>query len=269
MKHISEWKATKINSDSNGDKFFVNPLGVSPSSFYITLEALRVTNTYQSYLKGHLVDLGCGNVPYYEWYKDKVEQITCIDWKDTSHSQKHIDIFCNLNESLPLQDNSVDCIFTTSVLEHICEPKNLFKEMARILTENGYLILTVPFFYYLHEEPYDFFRYTPHGLKYLGEQSGLSIIESNHYGSAIGVLVDITAKVCYSLLSATTSVISKYTSTRIASFTQKIGAMLLIWFQKVMFWLLKQKLILLLLTKLSLSTRIALGYTVVFTKKSK
>jgi len=267
MKQSHEWKASKINS--NGEKFFVNPLGVSPSSLYITLEAFRVVNTYQSYLKGHLVDLGCGNVPYYEWYKEKVDQITCIDWKDTNHSQKYIDIFCDLNESLPLPDNCVDCVFTTSVLEHICEPKILFKEMARILAENRNLILTVPFFYHLHEEPYDFFRYTPHGLKYLGEQSGLSIIESNHYGSALGVLVDITAKVCYSALTATTSVVGKYTSNRIASFPKKIGDMLLILFQQVMFWLLKQKLILLLLTKLRLSPRIALGYTVVFTKKSK
>jgi hypothetical protein len=78
MKNISEWQPTKIKLD--GDKFYVTPDGVAPGSFYITMEAFQALDACKPYLKGHLVDLGCGNVPYFEWYKERVTEITCVDW---------------------------------------------------------------------------------------------------------------------------------------------------------------------------------------------
>lgn len=263
MKNILEWKPSKIIC--RDEKFYVNSYGVSPSSIYITKEAFRVTDSYKIYLKGHLVDLGCGNVPYYQWYKDRVDNITCIDWEDTTHSQNYVDIFCDLNNNLALESNSVDTIFTTSVLEHICEPKNLIQEMARILKKDGYIILTVPFFYHLHEQPYDFFRYTPYGIRYLAETSGLSVVESNHYGSAFGVLVDITAKIFHVFISVTGNMINGYVGRVIV----KLLVFPLIYFQLVMFWILRQKSVLYVLKKMSLSSTIALGYSFVLTKKDK
>ena len=176
LKNQSEWKPTKIKYRRG--RFRVNPFKLGPGSYYITLEAFRVLNTFRSYLHGHLVDMGCGNVPYYEWYKDRVEKITCMDWPTSLHKSKHINIFADLNQDLPLAASSVDCILLSSVLEHISNPEMLLKEISRILKKDGYLILSVPFFYHLHEEPNDFFRYTEFGLKKLSREAGIWFINS-------------------------------------------------------------------------------------------
>lgn len=42
---------------------------------------------------------------------------------------------------------------------------------------DGRLLVTVPFVCELHEEPYDFYRYTSHGLRYLLEGAGFTGIE--------------------------------------------------------------------------------------------
>jgi hypothetical protein len=49
--------------------------------------------------------------------------------------------------------------------------------MNRILSPGGIVILTVPFFWQIHEPPRDFYRYTKFGLKHLFEKGGFDIIE--------------------------------------------------------------------------------------------
>lgn len=90
MKNTSEWKPTRIKYHKG--KFVVNSAEVAPSSLYTMLEAFRVLDLTKSYLRGHLLDLGCGKVPYYEWYKNCVQEITCMDWSNSLHDSKYIDI---------------------------------------------------------------------------------------------------------------------------------------------------------------------------------
>ena len=259
MKNLSEWKATKIQLRDG--EFFVNPSGMASGSLYITLEAFRVINSCKPYLHGHLVDLGCGNVPYYEWYKDRVDKITCVDWQGSLHAAKHIDLFADLNKALPLEDNSVNCVFSTSVLEHISEPQIFFQEIKRILATDGYLILSVPFMYHLHEEPFDYYRYTSHGLKHLGEKAGLKMVDIKHYGSALGVLVDVSSKTVEVILHFICKFLPKY----IAALVQRLVNRLLRLFQQICYSILKHKSILEFLEKSGLANRIPQGYIAVFT----
>jgi SAM-dependent methyltransferase len=260
MKNISEWKPTKIKLENN--KFYVNVAGIASGSLYITMEAFHALDSCKSYLRGHLVDLGCGNVPYFEWYKEQVEEITCVDWPGTLHSAKHIDVFADLNQALPLTSESVDCVLLTSVLEHISEPQILLKEIRRILKKDGHLVLSVPFLYHLHEEPFDYYRYTPHGLKYLAKETGLEIIKVEHYGSAFGVLVDISSKIVQSMINTISSLFPKYLSI----FWQKLGNKILRWYQKICFVILQQKPLKRIIERLNMSHKLASGYIVICTR---
>lgn len=257
MKNLQVWQPSKIYF-SRG-KIRVNPNGVAASSFYITLEMLRKLQSCHVYLKGHLVDLGCGNVPFYLWYKDYVQQVTCIDWPSTMHRQSHIDIFADLNQELPLASDSVNCVLLTSVLEHIHNPSLLLGEIERILTQDGYLILSVPFFYHLHEQPFDYFRYTSHGLKFLAEQNGFEIVKLDHYGSAFGVLVDVSAKIVDVMLRSIFKVFPK----PVAVALRNCEAFVLIQSQRLLFAVLTQKYVLQIIKRLKLSNRILLGYILV------
>jgi SAM-dependent methyltransferase len=50
----------------------------------------------------------------------------------------------------------------------------MIRECKRILRPNGFLILSGPFFWPLHEEPHDFFRFTKYGFEQLLSDAGFS-----------------------------------------------------------------------------------------------
>jgi hypothetical protein len=60
--------------------------------------------------------------------------------------------------------------------------------MARVLNADGRLILSAPFQFRLHEEPHDYFRYSPHGLRTLCNDAGLELVEVHPMGSLWSVI---------------------------------------------------------------------------------
>ena len=83
----------------------------------------------------------------------------------------------NLNEKIKLPDDYADTIVSLSVMEHLCEPQIFLNESYRILKDGGIMILQVPWMWWIHELPHDYFRYTPYGLKYMFEKAGYKDIQ--------------------------------------------------------------------------------------------
>jgi len=54
------------------------------------------------FVKGKLLDLGCGKVPLYIAYKNYITDNICVDWENTLHRNPHIDHYCDLTKALPL-----------------------------------------------------------------------------------------------------------------------------------------------------------------------
>jgi len=146
------------------------------------------------YARGRLVDLGCGQVPLFEAYRDHVASVVCVDWERTFHSTEHVDVYCDLGATLPFEDEQFDTILLSDVLEHIPGPERLWAEMSRILSRGGHLIMNVPFCYWLHEEPHDYYRYTEFALRRFVEDSGLELVLLRPIGGTPEVLADILAK---------------------------------------------------------------------------
>lgn len=157
----------------------------------------RVARCYDANLRRHargrLVDLGCGTVPLYHAYSDPVTGVTCVDIGGTSHA-RHLDVECDLNEPLPFPDASFDTIVLSDVLEHIARPELLWSEMARILAPAGELLMNVPFYYWIHAGPHDYYRYTEFALRRFVESAGLELVQLDVIGGAPEVLADIVAK---------------------------------------------------------------------------
>jgi SAM-dependent methyltransferase len=157
----------------------------------------RVARCYDEQLsehaRGRLVDLGCGTVPLYRAYADLVTDVTCVDIGGTTHA-RHLDVEHDLNEPLPFGEASFDTIVLSDVLEHIARPELLWAEMARILAPGGEILMNVPFYYWIHAGPYDFYRYTEFALRRFVEQAGLDLVQLDVIGGAPEVLADVVAK---------------------------------------------------------------------------
>lgn len=157
----------------------------------------RVARCYDANLRRHakgvLVDLGCGTVPLYRAYADLVTEVVCADLGGTPHA-RHLDVECDLNERLPFADRTFDTIVLSDVLEHIARPEMLWAEMARILAPGGEILMNVPFYYWIHAGPYDFYRYTEFALRRFVEHAGLELVQLDVIGGAPEVLADVVAK---------------------------------------------------------------------------
>ncbi len=157
-----------------------------------------VAEKYQLHLSkyacGRLLDLGCGKVPLYQAYKQYILNCTCVDWPNSLHDGDHVDIFADLNLELPLPSSHYDTIVCSDVLEHIFEPQKLLLEINRLLSPRGRIIMNVPFMYWIHEHPHDYYRYTSFGLLKLLSNAKLRVIEFQCIGGAPSVLGDIVSK---------------------------------------------------------------------------
>ncbi len=193
MKNREAWRPTKVVR-ANG-KFKPSPRLVQVGS---RLSASRAIVEYEKaltdYASGCLLDMGCGNVPYYEMYASLVQDVTCVDWANSLHKNDFLDQTVDLNHLLPFAAESFDTVLLTDVLEHIFNPVQLVSEIARILRPAGSVIIGVPFLYCLHEQPHDFYRFTEFALRRMCEDSGLAVVRLAPYGGAPEVLADISAK---------------------------------------------------------------------------
>lgn len=143
---------------------FFNPIWITESRLrkYLTesVAALGIQSGEQ------WVDVGCGSRPY-EHLFPKGSYIG-VDVEDSGRdvSMKMPDYFYD-GSVLPFSDASIDGVFCTQVLEHVKNPDALLLEISRVLKPNGVLVLSAPFLWEEHEEPYDFFRFTSFGFREL------------------------------------------------------------------------------------------------------
>ena len=128
------------------------------------------------YAYGTLLDIGCGEKPYKEMASRYVQEHIGVDHEDTFHDKSNIDLSGTAYE-IPVEDNSVDCVLCTYVLEHLEEPSRAIAEAFRVLKPGCNAIYTVPLFWHLHESPRDFYRFTKYGLQYLFKKNGFEVIE--------------------------------------------------------------------------------------------
>lgn len=85
--------------------------------------------------------------------------------------------FVSKLENIPIKSNIFDVVLLTQVLEHIPNPSIVLNEIYRVLKPEGHVWLSAPLFFPEHEVPYDFYRYTQYGLRYIVESAGFEVVE--------------------------------------------------------------------------------------------
>jgi len=195
MRNRDGWSPSKFVSHGGRLRASRDPRDVGKGS---RLSADRVAEWYGRYLplhaRGRLLDLGCGKVPLFGVYEPFVTEAVCVDWSDSAHGAEHVDLACDLTKPLPFEDAAFDTLLLSDVLEHLPEPEALWREMSRVLKPGGTLLLNVPFLYWLHETPHDYYRYTEFALQRFVDRAGLELVLLEPVGGAPEVVVDICAK---------------------------------------------------------------------------
>jgi len=148
---------------------------------------------------GRLIDIGCGAKWKADLVGDLVDEYVGLDHAGSMHDVSQVDLLGSA-DAIPAPDASFDCALCTSVLEHLEEPRAALAECWRVLKPGGTAIYTVPMYWHLHEQPRDFYRYTPFGLRYLFEKVGFERVEVTPMA---GFWVTYASELGYYWLSAT------------------------------------------------------------------
>jgi SAM-dependent methyltransferase len=117
-----------------------------------------------------VIDVGCGEKPYADFFQGAsyVALNYCMDGASP-------DIVGDAQQ-LPLKSDCADIVFSTQVIEHVPHPEKLIQEAFRVLKPCGVLLLTGPFYWPLHEEPHDFYRFTRYGFEHLLTSAGFEVM---------------------------------------------------------------------------------------------
>lgn len=147
------------------------------SSFNFLIQKINKKIAQSFSYKGRVIDLGCGSAQYKEDILRIADEYIGVDWKSSLHDQSNVDVFANLSERLPFEDDYTDTVISFQVMEHVPEPSFFLSECYRILRPGGILFITVAFMWHVHEAPHDYFRYTKYGLEYLLKKNGFTEIK--------------------------------------------------------------------------------------------
>lgn len=137
---------------------------------------------------GKALDVGCGGQPF----RSALERIGyTYCGVDVSTVEESVDVVCAIDEPLPDELRArglFDFVLCTEVLEHVADWSVAFANFRALLAPGGRVLITAPQFFHLHEEPYDFWRPTPHAIDYYARRNGLKVVEQRRAGDAWDIL---------------------------------------------------------------------------------
>jgi len=136
-----------------------------------------------------VLDAGAGTAPYRELFA--AHEYTTTDWANTPHPEAlKADVIAPIGD-LPLDDAAFDCVICSEVIEHLDDPVAALAELRRVLKPGRRAWVTAPFVWEFHEEPYDFYRYTRHGLRSVLERAGFEKVDVTPFGGCFSTVAQL------------------------------------------------------------------------------
>jgi len=156
----------------------------------------RLKAAAREYLRGRLLDAGAGRMAYRNILQDCCTQYESLDIADADGKIDHV---ADLQDT-GLPDATYDTVFCTQVLQHLPDPQRALNEISRILKPGGRALISVPHLVWLHNEPRDYLRFTSHGMKFMLERAGLTVLSSESAGGLICFLAYAPSTLALALL---------------------------------------------------------------------
>jgi SAM-dependent methyltransferase len=187
---------------------------------YFDLQSGSVWNDVSELLadaRGKVVDVGCGGQPYRSLLPASIQYVGL----DTADAAAHFgyraaDTVYFTHNEWPEQARDADLLLCTEALEHVPDPRRFLLEAFRCLRPGGRLLATVPFAARWHFVPFDYWRFTPSGLKQLLEEAGFRNVNVWARGNALTVA-------CYKSMALFLPFLFPQTSTRAEAWLRRMA----------------------------------------------
>jgi SAM-dependent methyltransferase len=174
-------------------------LGVWVNPFYIARNGLHhAIRSFGSYIVGKTLDIGCGQKPY-QHLVSATEYIGLEIDTPENRQHKKADVFYP-GGPLPFDNAVMDSVVSHQVFEHIFTPSQFLQEIHRVLKPQGCVMLSVPFVWDEHEQPFDFARYSSFALKALLEEQGFELIAAKKTVANMGLIFQLINAYLYKIL---------------------------------------------------------------------
>lgn len=141
-----------------------------------------------------IVDFGCGNGKILSEIKkiNSKAKLIGLDVSITALEQAKKDFpeieFYKITDGgkFPFNDETIDFIFSSEVIEHIYDTENAFSEIARILKPGGKILLTTPYHGFVKNLLITFFAFNKHfnptgaHIRFFSKKTLLDLLNKNN-----------------------------------------------------------------------------------------
>ena len=160
-----------------------------PYTDYPSKLAKHLTKRFITEKQKEFLDVGCGRGDQLKAFADIGFNVSGCDNDDLSvdfckpHSVQVLDI---QKEKIHKEDNSVDIVFSKSVIEHLDDPEKLLEESLRVLKKDGKAIIMCPSWIHMGWGPFyqDHTHVTPFTLPSLRDimiKTGFRDVKVYHF----------------------------------------------------------------------------------------
>jgi SAM-dependent methyltransferase len=124
-------------------QFMINPFSKKPLSGVQKNAAVHF-QTRKDWIGKHVIDLCCGNGISTLLLKQLGAKVSSYDLIPESSKLEEKPLYANIQEVLPIPDQSADVVVFQEVIEHLPNQLHALQEIHRILKDGGELFLTTP-----------------------------------------------------------------------------------------------------------------------------
>ena len=168
---------------------FVNPFFLARRQLWAGIAAAS------GELSGRMLDVGCGSQPYRSLFPTSSYVGLDIDSPRT-RKLAVADRFYD-GHRFPFDDGEFSAVLCNQVFEHVFNPGEFLSEVRRVMAPGGRLLLTVPFVWDEHEQPWDYARYSSFGLRALLEQHGFRVLRQQKLMNDFSLIFQLSIAYLY------------------------------------------------------------------------
>ena len=132
------------------------------------------------------LDAGCGVRPLNEFLRAKGHHVVGVDLAPEVQADAHADI-----QRLPFRDETFSGALCLSVLQYVSDPKEVCKEINRVLIAGSKATFALPCFVPI--DPADRWRWTEHAARAMLEEAGFTEIRVTPISSTVTTLFHLLA----------------------------------------------------------------------------